>query len=109
MQLEDYFDFLTPNDIRIRGTRVGIETVLYEYIHEARTPEEIAARYDTVTLEQIYATVLYYLHTKPAVEKYIAEWLEFSRQAREEQERNPSPGVQRLRALLRERQAARSA
>jgi hypothetical protein len=25
MQLEDYFDVLTPNDIRVKGTRVGIE------------------------------------------------------------------------------------
>ncbi|MGH2367163.1 MAG: DUF433 domain-containing protein, partial [Chloroflexota bacterium] len=29
MQLEDYFDFLAPDDIRLKGTRVGIETVLY--------------------------------------------------------------------------------
>lgn len=32
MQLEDYFDFLAPNDIRIKGHRIGIEDVLYEYI-----------------------------------------------------------------------------
>ncbi len=31
MQLEDYFDFLAPNDIRIKGHRIGIETVVYEY------------------------------------------------------------------------------
>ena len=33
MQLEDYFDVQGPDDIRIRGHRIGIETVLYEYIH----------------------------------------------------------------------------
>ena len=32
MQLEDYFNFLTPNDIRLKGTRIGIETILYDYI-----------------------------------------------------------------------------
>ncbi len=26
MQLEEYFDFLAPDYIRIKGTRVGIET-----------------------------------------------------------------------------------
>ena len=26
MQLEDYFDFLAPDDIRIKGHRIGIET-----------------------------------------------------------------------------------
>lgn len=39
MQLEEYFNFLTPNDIRLNGTRIGIETILYEYIYRDRTPE----------------------------------------------------------------------
>lgn len=30
MMLEDYFDLVSPNDIRLRGSRIGIETVLYE-------------------------------------------------------------------------------
>ena len=39
MQLEDYFKFLAPNDIRLKGSRIGIETILYEYIYRSRTPE----------------------------------------------------------------------
>ncbi len=34
MQLEEYFVFLAPDDIRIRETRIGIEHILYEYIHK---------------------------------------------------------------------------
>lgn len=30
MQLEDYFDFQCPDDIRLKGTRVGIDNILYE-------------------------------------------------------------------------------
>ncbi len=26
--LEDYFDFLSPHDIRVRGSRIGIETII---------------------------------------------------------------------------------
>ena len=51
MELEAYFDFLAPDDIRIKGTRVGIESVLYEYIHRDRTPEVIQAHYPTLTLD----------------------------------------------------------
>ena len=51
MQIEDYFNFLAENDIRIKGTRIGIETVLDEYIHEGKTAEAIAERYHTVTLK----------------------------------------------------------
>ena len=108
MQLEDYFDFLAPDDIRINGTRIGIESVLYEFIHRARTPEEIADRYRTVTLEQVYATILYYLHNQETVSAYIADWLEFSRKAREEQAKHPPPGVARLLKLKAERAAAKA-
>jgi uncharacterized protein (DUF433 family) len=56
--MEDYFDLLSPDDIRIKGTRVGIETVLDDYLRGA-SPEEIVARYRTLTLEQVYATITY--------------------------------------------------
>lgn len=102
MLLEDYFDFLAADDIRIKGTRIGIESVLYEYIHRGQTAEAIAERFHTLSLEQVYATILYYLHNRDAVEAYLSEWLEFSRQVREEQERNPSPAVTRLRQMKTE-------
>ncbi len=103
MQLEDYFDFLSPDDIRIKGHRIGIESVLYEYIHRAQTPDEIIERFPTLNLEQIYATILYYLHNREKVDAYIADWLEWGRRMREEQERNPPPFVLKLRALKAER------
>jgi uncharacterized protein (DUF433 family) len=106
MQLEDYFDFLAPDDIRIKGSRIGIESVLYEYIHREQSPEAIAARFPTLTLEQVYATILYYLHNREEIEAYIADWLEYGRRMREEQDRNPPPIVARLRALKAERQKA---
>lgn len=99
MQLEDYFNFLEPNDIRLQGTRVGIETVLYDYIFRARTPEEIEQAYATITLDQVYATILYYLRNKESVNKYITDWIEHGEQMRREQEANPSPFTLRMRAL----------
>ena len=57
MELESHFDFLAPDDIHIKGTRIGIETLLYEYLHRSHSPEAITARYPSVTLEQVYATV----------------------------------------------------
>ncbi|MFN6559380.1 MAG: DUF433 domain-containing protein [Nostoc sp. ChiSLP01] len=105
MQLKDYFDFQRPDDIRLKGTRVRIETILYDFIHRARTLEEIADSYPSLTLEQVYATILYYLHNKEAVSAYIADWLEWSHKMQEEQQRNPSPAVIKLKKLLAEKQA----
>jgi uncharacterized protein (DUF433 family) len=105
MQLEEYFDFQRPDDIRLKGTRVGIENVLYEYIYRSRTPEEIVNCFYTITLEQVYATILYYLHNKEAVSKYIADWLEWGHQQRKAQELNPPPAIIRLRKLRAEQEA----
>ncbi len=103
MQLEDYFLFLAPDDIRLKGTRVGIETILYDYIYRSRTPEEIAKTYPSLSLEQVYATILYYLHNKEQVSQYIADWLEWGHRMREEQKRTPSPTAQKLQQLRAER------
>jgi uncharacterized protein (DUF433 family) len=105
MQLEDYFDFLAPDDIRIKGHRIGIESVLYEYIHRAQTPEEIAQRSDTLTLEEIYATILYYLHNKEAVSKYVADWLAYCHQSREEDRRKHPEFYEKMRRLMAEWEA----
>ena len=37
MKLEDYFNFLASDDIRLKGSRIGIETIFYEYIHLVHT------------------------------------------------------------------------
>ena len=106
MQLEDYFDFLAPNDIRVKGHRIGIESILYEYIYNEKTPEELTVRFPTLSLEQIYATILYYFHYKEQVEQYIADWLEHGRQMRAEQARNPTPVMLKLRRIKAEQEAA---
>lgn len=102
MNLQDYFTFLASDDIRISGTRIGIESILYEYIYRGKTPEEIAQQFHTVTLEQVYATILYYLHNKEEVSAYIAAWLEFARQQREQQQQHPYPARLRLQQIKTE-------
>lgn len=108
MQLEDYFDVLADNDIRLKGTRVGIETVLHDFFYWKRAPEEIAQSYPTLTLEQVYATILYYLHYPKAVSHYLHEWRKHSHQMREEQRLNPSPAALRLRQIRAEQEAMKA-
>ncbi|MBD2483131.1 DUF433 domain-containing protein [Planktothrix sp. FACHB-1365] len=99
MLLEDYFNFLAADDIRLKGTRIGIETILFDHLFRAKTPEEIANTYPSLTLEQVYATILYYLHNKSVVEAYMTDWLEWGDRMRAEQQRNPRPIVEKLRQL----------
>jgi len=97
--MESYFDFLGPDDIRIKGTRVGIETVLDDYLGGA-SPEEIAARYRTLTLEQTYATITYYLYKQEEIDKYLERWRAYTEAAWQEQQRNPPQFVRELRERI---------
>jgi uncharacterized protein (DUF433 family) len=96
MQLENYFEFIAPNDIRLKGHRIGIETILYEYLFKAKTPEEIRATYHTLKLEEVYATILYYLENKKNLDQYMESWLDWGHQQREKQRLNPTPIIQKL-------------
>nr|VFJ90839.1 MAG: Protein of unknown function (DUF433) [Candidatus Kentron sp. H]VFJ91866.1 MAG: Protein of unknown function (DUF433) [Candidatus Kentron sp. H]VFJ98529.1 MAG: Protein of unknown function (DUF433) [Candidatus Kentron sp. H] len=102
--MNEYFDFLNADDIRIKGTRVGIETVLDEYLN-AMSPEEIAVRYPALTLEQVYATITFYLHNRPEVDRYLERWRRYAEQAWQQQQRDPSPAIRRPRALKQQRRA----
>jgi len=105
MRLEDYFDFHADNDIRLKGHRIGIESILYEYIHRAQTPEEMAARFPTLALEHIYATILYYLHNKKQIEEYMTEWIEHEDRRYKGQGEKPTSAMIRLRKIRAEREA----
>jgi uncharacterized protein (DUF433 family) len=107
MQLEDYFEFLSPDDIRLKGTRVGIETVLNDYLFRKLTPEKIASKYSTLELDQVYATILYYLRNRQTVEGYLTALMEWGRAQREAQARSTDPKVVAFRQRLDEARARR--
>jgi uncharacterized protein (DUF433 family) len=102
MKLEDYFDFLTPDDIRLKGHRIGIDDVLTYYL-EGYTPEEMAAHLPTLSLEQIHATITYYLRNRAEVDAYLARLVARREERYQEWATDPAPVVQRLRALKTQR------
>ena len=63
MELVNVFEFINPETIRIKGTRVGIEIVIEKFLDGA-SPKEIQRHYPHLTLKQIYATITYYLFNK---------------------------------------------
>lgn len=104
MQIESYFDFHTPTDIRLKGTRVGIETVLLDYLDLGLSPEEIAQRYPALTLEQVFATLTYYWRYQAQADAYLAAWKTHGEQQRRLQAANPPAIVHRLQALAKRQQ-----
>ena len=80
MDLQDYFDFIDEENIRIQGHRVYIDNVLSNYLW-GEGPDELQQRYPQMSMEKIYATILYYLTNKTEVDAYMAR-VEKGREAR---------------------------
>jgi uncharacterized protein (DUF433 family) len=100
--LQEYFEFLDSGEIRIKGTRVGLEIVLRDYLLGAG-PEEIVLRYPTLSLEQVHAAILYYLQNTDRINQYLRECWQLGEEAWMEQQRHPSQFVQELRRRMAER------
>ena len=103
MQLEEYFDFLDPDDIRIKGHRIGIDDVI-DYYLQGYSPEQILAELPSLNLEKIHATITYYLRNRTEIDAYmlrLATWRE--QRSQEWRTTEPSAVVQRLRALKAQR------
>ena len=101
MRLEDYFDFLGPDIVRIKGHRINLEHVV-RYYNEGYSPEQIAQEYPGLTLEVIHAAITYYLHNKVDVDAMLARIAEGSERAYREWSTSSAayaPVVQRLRVL----------
>lgn len=62
----------TDGVIRIRGTRVTLESVVSAFIDGA-TAEEIAEQYPSASLADVYQVIGYYLRHSTALESYFAE------------------------------------
>ena len=70
MQLEGYLDVVGPDEIRLRGHRIGIEHVI-EYFKTGYSPEQITEMFPGVALEQVYAAITYYLHRRADMDAYL--------------------------------------
>ena len=99
--LEDYLE-ITPERIRLKGHRVGLEQIVRAY-RDGATAEDIAQDFPGLPLESIFAALTYYLRNHAAVEAYIAEKEADSNEDYAIWAKNPPAVVRRLRSTRSER------
>ncbi len=113
MQLEDYFEFEKletkfgeAEKIRIKGHRIAIEFVIEQF--NQGVPSEAIVRdvYPTLTLEEVFATLTYYLHNKADIDAYMERGEKIAEAYYQEYlQREPDAVLLRLRALKAQRDA----
>jgi uncharacterized protein (DUF433 family) len=98
MLLEDYLDFLSLDDIRIKGHRIGIQDVIKYYL-SGYSPEEILEELPSLNLEKIYAVITYYWGNRTQIDEYIFRLEQSQEQHYQEWlKREPSELIVRLRS-----------
>jgi uncharacterized protein (DUF433 family) len=103
MESDRYLEIVSADDVRVQGTRVGVEHLLTEYL-AGKLPEELAVEFPTVSLEQVHGVLAWYLRNRVDVNEYLHRWRSRARFARSQQATAESSEViQRLRRLAEQR------
>jgi uncharacterized protein (DUF433 family) len=84
----------------IANTRVTLDTVVIAF-RQGATAEEIAQRFPSLTLSDVYSVIAYYLRSQAEVDAYVDERLRKADAVRQEYEARFDPTGIRERLLAR--------
>jgi uncharacterized protein (DUF433 family) len=88
--------------LRVGATRVSLDSVVYAF-QKGHSPEAIRDQYPALSLEEVYGAITFYLANEEEVDRYLKKQEKLWDELRKEAEKNPSPVVERLRALRAEK------
>ena len=95
---------MTPEGVvRVGKTRVTLDTVITVF-KQGTTAEEIAYRYPSVSLADIYSAIAFYLNHQPEVETYLQQREQQAQEIRRINEAKFDPQGLRDRLIARKTQ-----
>jgi uncharacterized protein (DUF433 family) len=86
--------------MRVSGTRVLLDLIVEAY-RLGETPEHIVQMYTTLTLDQVYLAIGYYLRHRETVDDYIRQMDAEGERLRQEWEAKHPPQVTKAELLAR--------
>ena len=93
-------DTTPKGEIRITGSRVPLQFLIYEYRNGA-TAEDIVAHYPNLKLADVHATLSYYLNNKAEMDKYVLRQEKIANDLRQKIEQRFPQNELRQRLLSR--------
>lgn len=98
MDPEQYLEFVSPEEIRVRGSRVGVEIILLEYLR-GKTLSLLCERFPTLTRDEISGVIDYYLAHRGEMDACLDRYLESSQRRTEAFLRSGSPAARRMASI----------
>lgn len=94
--------------IKISGTRVSLDSVVFNY-RQGATAEEIAMRFPGLRLADIHSCIAYFLNHQEEVDKYLADREQSAADLRQRIISDPlqQQGLNEMRERMRARQTER--
>ena len=68
--MDNNYVTLVDNVYRITGTRVSLDSIVYDYL-SGLSPESIADNFDSLSLEQVYGAITFYLSHRDEVDRHL--------------------------------------
>jgi uncharacterized protein (DUF433 family) len=68
--MENGYVIASEGRYRVTGSRVSLDSVVYDFL-SGLSPESILESYDTLTLEQVYGAIAYYLAHRAEVDAHL--------------------------------------
>jgi uncharacterized protein (DUF433 family) len=84
--------------LRVGATRMSLDSVVYAF-HLGHSAETIQQQFPSLSLEEIYGAIAYYLANRKEVDRYLERQEKLWQDLRKQSEQIPNPVVERLRAL----------
>jgi uncharacterized protein (DUF433 family) len=81
---------------RVAGTRVSLASVVHAY-REGLSPEAIAEKYSSLSTEQVYGAIAFYLHHRKEIDAYLDQQDARWRQAKLVSDAEHGPLLDRIR------------
>jgi uncharacterized protein (DUF433 family) len=99
--MSNSYVILDPHNVyRVRNTDVMLDGIIADYF-DGQSPETIQSNYPSLTLEQVHGAIAWILGHPVEVSAYAARQNQVWADLRAKVDLDPSPVVQRLRALRR--------
>jgi len=84
-----YVTKLDNGAYRVAGTRVSLDSVVYAF-WRGESPESIVDSFPTLTLEQVYGAIAYYLGHRAEIDAYLEQSeIEFEKLRQRARQANP--------------------
>jgi uncharacterized protein (DUF433 family) len=95
---KSYVEEDSQGALRVGSLGVSLDSVVIAF-QQGQSAETIQQLYSALSLEEVYGAIAYYLANRIEVDQYLERQTKLWDQMRHQAAQNPSPVMQRLRAL----------